>query len=94
MKLTFDFPREVLELSTEKGKGFRKLVSTNNDFEKYWQGKNGVSNAYMTVYGYRATTPPYHKRVDLQTPIIRHFVLDFDPKDFKARGRGDASMCG
>jgi hypothetical protein len=89
MKLTFDFPREVLELSTEKGKGFRKLVSTNNDFEKYWQGKNGVSNAYMTVYGYRATTPPYHKRVDLQTPIIRHFVLDFDPKDFKARGRGD-----
>lgn len=88
MKLTFDFPREVLELSTERGMGFRKLVKDNKEFEKYWSGKNGVSNAYMTVYGYRATTPPYHKRVDLQTPIIRHFVLDFDPKNFREKDRG------
>ena len=51
MRLTFDFPREVLELSTEKGKGFRRLVNNTADFEKYWDGKNGVSNAYMTVYG-------------------------------------------
>ena len=87
MKVHFDFPREVLELSTEKGKGYRKLVANTIDFEKYWAGKNGVSNAYMTVYGYRATNPPYHKRVDLQTPIIRHFVLDIDPKNFRARDR-------
>ena len=87
MKVHFDFPREVLELSTEKGKGVRKLVANTNEFERYWAGKNGVSNAYMTVYGYRGTNPPYHKRVDLQTPIIRHFVLDIDPKNFKAKDR-------
>ena len=91
MRLTFDFPREVLELSTEKGKGFRRLVSNTNDFEKYWDGKNGVSNAYMTVYGYRATEAPNHRRVDLQTPIVRHFVLDLDPKDFQDRNRGDVN---
>ena len=89
MNIKFDFPREVLELSTEKGKGFRKLVSTTNDFESYWLGKNGVSNAYMTVYGYRATEIPNHKRVNLQTPIIRHFVLDLDAKNFKDRNRSD-----
>jgi len=49
MQVHFDFPREVLELSTEKGQGFRKLVSNTEEFEKYWAGKNGVSNAYMTV---------------------------------------------
>ena len=87
MHLHFDFPREVLELSTEKGKGFRKLVSNTSEFEKYWAGKNGVSNAYMTVYGYRATDAPNHRRVNLQTPVIRHFVLDIDPKNFKARDR-------
>ena len=53
MKIVFDFPREVMELSTEKGKGFRKLVRSNQDLERYWAGKNGVSNAFMTVYGYR-----------------------------------------
>ena len=90
--LTFDFPREVLELSTEKGQGFRRLVATIEDFERYWQGKNGVSNAYTTVYGYRATTAPRHNRVDLQTPIIRHFVLDLDPKDFKAQGRPNVPL--
>jgi hypothetical protein len=89
MQLTFDFPREVLELSTEKGKGFRRLVNDTADFEKYWDGKNGVSNAYMTVYGYRATEAPNHRRVNLQTPIVRHFVLDLDPKDFLDRNRGN-----
>lgn len=90
--MTFDFPREVLELSTEKGKGFRRLVSSTGEFERYWRGKNGVSNAYMTVYGYRATQPPYHKRVDLQTPIIRHFVLDLDGKNFRARNRPEVDL--
>ena len=89
MKIVFDFPREVMELSTEKGKGFRKLVSDTSDFENYWAGKNGVSNAFMTVYGYRGTLQPYNRRVDLMTPIIRHFVLDFDPKNFRDRGRPD-----
>lgn len=90
--LTFDFPREVLELSTEKGKGFRKIVRNSSEFERYWAGKNGVSNAYMTVYGYRATEAPNHKRVNLQTPIIRHFVLDFDPKDFTNPKRPDVAL--
>jgi len=92
MHMTFDFPREVLELSTEKGKGFRKLVSDTAQFERYWAGKNGVSNAYMTVYGYRATEAPNHRRVNLQTPIIRHFVLDFDPKDFTNPKRPDVPL--
>ena len=87
MNITFDFPREVLELSTEKGMGFRKLVANEVEFERYWQGKNGVSNAYTTVYGYRATQAPNHKRVNLQTPIIRHFVLDFDGIDFQSKSR-------
>ena len=86
MKIHFDFPREVLELSTEQGRGYRKLVDSKSSFERYWRGKNGVSNAYMTVYGYRGTQVPHHRRVDLQTPIVRHFVLDFDPKNFKDKG--------
>lgn len=89
MKLVFDFPREVMELGTEKGRGFRKLVRDNQELEKYWAGKNGVSNAYMTVYGYRATKQPYNKRVDLLTPIVRHFVMDFDPKNFRQKDRPD-----
>lgn len=89
MKLTFDFPREVMELGTEKGRGYRKIVRNSGDLERYWAGKNGVSNAYMTVYGYRATIPPYNKRVNLKTPIIRHFVMDFDPKNFTQRDRPD-----
>ena len=92
MYVQFDFPREVLELSTEKGKGFRKLVRNSTEFERYWAGKNGVSNAYTTVYGYRATEAPNHKRVNLQTPIIRHFVLDFDPKDFTNPSRPDVAL--
>ena len=89
MKIVFDFPREVMELSTEKGKGFRKLVRSNQDLERYWAGKNGVSNAFMTVYGYRGLQQPYNKRVDLMTPIVRHFVMDFDPKNFRQRDRPD-----
>tara|TARA_R100000995_G_scaffold70952_1_gene39578 strand:- start:435 stop:1544 length:1110 start_codon:yes stop_codon:yes gene_type:complete len=92
MKIVFDFPREVMELSTEKGKGFRKIVRNSEDLETYWAGKNGVSNAYMTVYGYRATQQPYNKRVDLTTPIIRHFVLDFDAKNFRDRRRPDVEI--
>ena len=92
MKITFDFPREVMELSTERGRGFRKIVRNDTDLERYWAGKNGVSNAFMTVYGYRGTLPPYNKRVDLMTPIIRHFVMDFDPKNFRKRNRPDVSL--
>ena len=92
MKIVFDFPREVMELSTEKGKGYRKIVRNSEDLETYWAGKNGVSNAFMTVYGYRGTQQPHNKRVDLMTPIIRHFVMDFDPKDFKHRNRPDVDI--
>ena len=92
MKITFDFPREVMELSTEKGKGFRKIVRNSQDLENYWAGKNGVSNAFMTVYGYRGTQQPHNKRVDLMTPIIRHFVMDFDPKNFRDRNRPDVDI--
>ncbi len=87
MKITFDFPREVMELSTEQGKGFRKIVRNDFDLEKYWAGKNGVSNAFMTVYGYRGTIQPHNNRVDLLTPIVRHFVMDFDPKNFREKNR-------
>lgn len=92
MKIVFDFPREVMELSTEKGKGFRKLVRSNQDLERYWAGKNGVSNAFMTVYGYRGLQQPHNKRVDLMTPIVRHFVMDFDPKNFRERDRPDVEI--
>ena len=92
MKITFDFPREVMELSTEKGKGYRKIVRNSEDLETYWAGKNGVSNAFMTVYGYRGTQQPHNERVDLMTPIIRHFVMDFDPKNFKNRNRPDVEI--
>tara|TARA_R100001509_G_scaffold165227_1_gene145861 strand:+ start:1228 stop:2331 length:1104 start_codon:yes stop_codon:yes gene_type:complete len=89
LKIVFDFPREVMELGNENGRGFRKIVRSSGDLERYWAGKNGVSNAYMTVYGYRATKQPHNNRVDLLTPIVRHFVMDFDPKDFRQRNRPD-----
>lgn len=92
MKIAFDFPREVMELGNENGRGFRKIVRSSGDLERYWAGKNGVSNAYMTVYGYRATKQPHNNRVDLLTPIIRHFVMDFDPKDFRQRNRPDVEL--
>lgn len=91
MRLVFDFPREVMELGNEKGRGFRKLVRTDEELERYWSGKDGVSNAYMTVYGYRALQQPHNRRVDLTTPIVRHFVMDFDPKDFRQRDRPDVN---
>ena len=92
MKIVFDFPREVMQLSTEKGKGYRKIVRNSEDLEIYWAGKNGVSNAFMTVYGYRGTQQPHNKRVDLMTPIVRHFVMDFDPKNFRVRNRPDVEI--
>lgn len=83
--LRLDFPREVLDIQASGAKGFRRLVSTGTELEKYWAGKNGLANAYMTVYGYRATRPPKHHRCDYHTPVIRHFVMDFDCKDFQTR---------
>ena len=91
VKITFDFPREVMELSTEQGRGFRKIVRNDADLERYWAGKNVVSNAYMTVYGYRGTILPHNNRVDLRTPIVRHFVMDFDPKNFRKRNSPDVN---
>tara|TARA_R100000234_G_scaffold120124_1_gene105646 strand:+ start:2217 stop:3455 length:1239 start_codon:yes stop_codon:yes gene_type:complete len=80
---TWDFPREVLDIQASGAKGFRRLVANSSALERYWAGKNGLANAYMTVYGYRATRPPKHHRCDYNTPIIRHFVMDFDCKDFR-----------
>ena len=74
--IEWDFPREVGELS-EMG-GYRKLVRDVSDLERYWEGKNGRSNAFTTVYGFRGTQAPNHRRCDYNTAIIRHFVLDFD----------------
>jgi len=83
----FDYPREVLDIGSNGEKGFRRLVSNSNQLSNYWEGKNGSGNVYMTAYGYRATQAPKHHRVDYNTPIIRHFVLDFDCKDFTNKGR-------
>jgi len=82
-----DYPREVLEIGFNGRKGFRRIVHNAKDLENYWKGKNGLGNVYFTAYGYRGTTPPKHHRVDYNTPIVRHFVLDFDCKDFKDKGR-------
>ena len=60
--LTLDFPREVLDIQASGAKGFRRLVSNSGELERYWEGKNGLANVYMTVYGYRATRPPKHHR--------------------------------
>lgn len=84
--IPLDFPREVLEIASNGIQGGRYLVRNWNELEKYWKGKNGSGNVYFTAYGYRATKPPRNHRVDYDTPIIRHFVMDFDCKDFKQRG--------
>lgn len=84
--ITLDYPREVLDVDSEGQGGFRRLVRDEQELMKYWKGKNGIGNVYFTAYGYRATTPPKHHRVDYNTPIIRHFVMDFDCKDFSKRG--------
>tara|TARA_R100000008_G_scaffold18473_1_gene9325 strand:+ start:14923 stop:16149 length:1227 start_codon:yes stop_codon:yes gene_type:complete len=83
--LTLDFPREVLDIQASGAKGYRRLVSNTGELERYWRGKNGLANVYMTVYGYRSTRPPKHHRCDYNTPVIRHFVMDFDCKDFRSR---------
>jgi hypothetical protein len=89
--IEFDFPREVLDMN-ESGQGYRKLVNTKEELQNYWKGKNGISNAYVTQYGYRATTPPKHHRCDYTTPIIRHFVMDFDCKDFSSAKKNEIDI--
>lgn len=90
--LTLDFPREVLDIQTSGDKGYRRLTPDRASLERYWEGKNGLANAFMTVYGYRATRPPKHHRCDYNTPVIRHFVMDFDCKDFRARRAVDMEV--
>jgi len=90
--ITLDYPREVLDVDSNGNRGFRRLVKNERELNKYWSGKNGIGNVYMTAYGYRATTPPKHHRVDYNTPVIRHFVLDFDCQDFKKRTKVDFSF--
>ena len=85
--IPFDYPREVLELSAmEGGLGYRRIVKNAQELEQYWRGKNGSGNVYFTAYGYSSTQAPKHHRVDYDTPLIHHFVMDFDCKDFKAKG--------
>ena len=86
MFIQLDFPREVLEMGSDGQSGGRYCVNNWDELEKYWKGKNGSGNVYFTAYGFRATKPPRNHRVDYDTPIIRHFVMDFDCKDFKNRG--------
>ena len=90
--ITIDYPREVLDVDSNGNRGFRRLVRNEQELNKYWSGKNGIGNVYMTAYGYRATTPPKHHRVDYNTPVIRHFVMDFDCQDFKKRNKVDFSF--
>ena len=84
--ITLDFPREILELDFEGQKGYRRLVKNSNELESYWKGKNGSGNVYFTSYGYRSLTPPRNHRVDYNTPVIRHFICDFDCKNFRKKG--------
>ena len=87
MFIELDFPREILEMGSQTGRAGRFLVRDWDELERYWKGKNGSGNAYFTAYGYRATKAPRNHRVDYDTPIIRHFIMDFDCKDFKKRGQ-------
>lgn len=82
----FDFPREVLEVSEGGKHGGRYIVRDYDELQRYWKGKNGGSNAYFTAYGYRRTQPPKHHRVEYNSAIVRHFVMDFDCKDFRNGG--------
>ena len=85
--IPIDFPREVLELSGMDGaRGYRRIVRNQEELESYWRGKNGSGDVYFTAYGYRGTQAPKHHRVDYVTPIIHHFVMDFDCKDFRKKG--------
>ena len=85
--IDLDFPREVLEIGDNGRNGGRYIVRSWDDLERYWRGKNGRGNAYFTAYGYRRTAPPKHHRVEYNSAIVRHFVMDFDCKDFKNRGQ-------
>ena len=85
--IELDFPREVLEIGSHGKSGGRYLVRNWDELERYWNGKNGRGNAYFTAYGYRRTSPPKHHRVEYNSAIVRHFVMDFDCKDFKNRGQ-------
>ena len=85
--IPIDFPREVLDLSGMDGSsGYRRIVRNQEELESYWRGKNGSGDVYFTAYGYRGTQAPKHHRVDYVTPIIHHFVMDFDCKDFRKKG--------
>ena len=84
--MPIDFPREVLELPSNGARGWRRIVHDANELERYWRGKNGSGNVYFTAYGYTKTKAPKHHRVDYNTPLIHHFVMDFDCKDFKSGG--------
>ena len=65
-----DYPREV--------NLFRRIVHDKEQFNRWWVSLDNASDAYMTVYGFRETKAPNHRRGDYQTAIVRHFVLDFD----------------
>jgi len=85
--IPIDFPREVLVLSSIEGiSGYRLLVKNEKELESYWEGKNGSGNVFFTTYGYRGTQAPKHHRVDYNTPMIHHFIMDFDCKDFRNKG--------
>ena len=81
-----DFPREVLEISEGGVNGGRWLVHDWSELEKYWRNKNGRGDAYFTTYGFRQTQAPKHHRAVHNSAIVRHFVMDFDCKDFKRNG--------
>ncbi len=84
--IELDFPREVLEISEGGVSGGRWLVNNWDELEKYWNNKNGRGDAYFTTYGFRQTQPPKHHRAAHNSAIVRHFVMDFDCKDFKRNG--------
>tara|TARA_R100000152_G_C6778519_1_gene209286 strand:+ start:1496 stop:2599 length:1104 start_codon:yes stop_codon:yes gene_type:complete len=86
MFIELDFPREIMEIGSQTGRVGRFLVRSWDELERHWKGKNGSGNVYFSAYGYRATKAPRHHRVDYDMPIIRHFIMDFDCKDFKRRG--------
>ena len=85
--IPIEYPREVLELPINGERGWRRIVKDSDELESYWRGKNGSGNVYFTAYAYKATQAPKHHRVDYNTPTIQHFVMDFDCKDFKDRGK-------
>ena len=61
-----DYPREV--------NLFRRIVHDKEQFNRWWVSLDNASDAHMTVYGFRETKAPNHRRGDYQTAIVRHFV--------------------